>query len=427
MRRALILMGLTGLNTVVVFAYQWFVVTRLGASIGTDALFAGMVVPQLVLSVVSGSLVFVLVPMLSVISEAQRGVAVSSFVAALAIVFGGLAAALWVLAPWWVPITLPGFSVEAIAQTIVLTRIQLVGMCFAGLATPLSAAYQARGRFVTPATCALVASTAALVIVVALLESWGVVAAAWGLSARHIIQFGLQLPAALPVVRPDFRHERVRDALRKLRPLIAGTTYYKTDQLLDRFLASMAPLGTLSLLHLAQQMYAAASQVLINAVAAPIVPRLSAHALAGRLDAFNRDMLKALKELFAWGCAVFLVVVLLGRPAFDLMFGFGVFDAQDVEQLWVIMLALGLVWFSGLAGHVFSTSFYAAADTLTPTRIGVIGFTVGIPLKVAGFYLYGVVGIALATGIFAAGNAFAMHLVLRNRIRNGSVFNNDFR
>jgi len=421
-RRALVLMGLTAINTAAVFAYQWFVVTQLGAGDRTDALFAGMVVPQLVLNVISGSLAFVLVPMLSVTDEKVRSSAVWSFAAALAAIFGILAVILWLLTPWWVPLTVPGFDATATEQTVALTRIQLLGMFFAGLAAPFNAAYQARQRFAYPALMAVIAALLALVFVVGLLGAGGIEMAAWGLTLRYFLMFVLQVPAGFPFSRPNFRSPGFQDSISKLKPLITGTIYYKTDQLLDRFLASMAPAGQLSILHLAQQIYAAASLVLVNALAAPAVPRLSKYAAARQAVEFKREIARSMASLVGCGAIMFLLVAFGGQQILAMAFEHGAFGPAEVDLLWTIMLALGLVWFAGLTGQVLSTSFYAAMDTSTPTRIGVIGFTLGIPLKVIGFYLFGVIGIAVATGLFAAGNAVAMYWMLRRKIRDRSVF-----
>jgi putative peptidoglycan lipid II flippase len=65
MKLNLALGTLAGANLVLSLVIQWYVVTRLGVGAATDALFAGMAVPQLVLAVVSGSLMHVLVPLLS--------------------------------------------------------------------------------------------------------------------------------------------------------------------------------------------------------------------------------------------------------------------------------------------------------------------------------------------------------------------------
>jgi peptidoglycan biosynthesis protein MviN/MurJ (putative lipid II flippase) len=127
--------------------------------------------------------------------------------------------------------------------------------------------------------------------------------------------------------------------------------------------------------------------------------------------------------LLGLGTLVFLLVAYPGRQLLAIVLKYGAFGEPEISQLWTIMLALGLVWGSGLVGQVLSQSFYAISDTDTPTKIGVIGFTLGIPLKVAGFHYYGVVGIAIATGLFATGNAIAMYTILRHRIKTRSIFN----
>ena len=55
---------LSASNIVVSLLMQWYVITEIGIGPQTDALFAGMVFPQVVLAVVSNSLTHVLVPLL---------------------------------------------------------------------------------------------------------------------------------------------------------------------------------------------------------------------------------------------------------------------------------------------------------------------------------------------------------------------------
>src|SRR6266513_6045890 len=89
--RAMLLMVLTSLNTLAVFAYQWYVVTVLGARESSDALFASMVIPQLLLNVISGSLTYVLIPTLSVADE-KTSVSLVWGYAAISVVFFGVLA-----------------------------------------------------------------------------------------------------------------------------------------------------------------------------------------------------------------------------------------------------------------------------------------------------------------------------------------------
>jgi len=51
-------------------------------------------------------------------------------------------------------------------------------------------------------------------------------------------------------------------------------------------------------------------------------------------------------------------------------------------------------------------------DTRTPARIAIVGFTVAILLKVAGFRLAGVAGVAIAASLYYVGNLVWLSLRL---------------
>ncbi|CRI64470.1 exported hypothetical protein [Thiocapsa sp. KS1] len=72
MRRTLVLGVLSGSSVLMQFAMQWYVLITIGPGVDTDALFAGMTIPQLILAVVSTSLFHVLVPILSIGDDEAR-------------------------------------------------------------------------------------------------------------------------------------------------------------------------------------------------------------------------------------------------------------------------------------------------------------------------------------------------------------------
>ena len=65
MQQAVSLGILSGANLLITIIIQWQVLTVLGPGPETDAFFASVTIPQLLLSIVTGSLVHVLVPLLS--------------------------------------------------------------------------------------------------------------------------------------------------------------------------------------------------------------------------------------------------------------------------------------------------------------------------------------------------------------------------
>lgn len=417
MRRVILLGGVASANVTLGFLYQWYIFTRLGPGRATDALFAAMVIPNLVLAVASGSLMHVLVPLLSTQRAENFRRDAWTFFQLIGAGFSFVAVPLILLAPYWVPLTVPGFEPAAAELAIRLVRIQLLGMVFAAVSGVLWAAYHARQRFFWAEVSPVITAVVTFPFLVWALPRYGAVAAAWALLIRQGIQVLLLLPGMGAYHLPRLRTGTVEEAWRRIRPLLAGTAYYKTDQLVDRFLASMAPPGQLSLLHLGTQLYGAGHTVLNTAIAAPMVPQLAHRVHTGDWNDFRRISRQHLGLILGLTGLAFIAIILIGRPVLALLFGHGRFSAGEVGQLWILLLALGGTWLGGAAGQILSTSFYARGDTRTPTRVGVAGYTLGVILKVIGFRFLGVIGIALGTSIYLLLNAGVMQILLSRHLR----------
>src|SRR5437762_8894474 len=110
MRQPLLLGTLAASNIGVAFIFQWYVIVALGPGVATDALFAGMTVPQLLLTVVSSSLTQVLVPLLGGEPADRLRHHAWGFFVHVAAAFSVMAALLYLAAPYWIPLIVPGFS-----------------------------------------------------------------------------------------------------------------------------------------------------------------------------------------------------------------------------------------------------------------------------------------------------------------------------
>ncbi len=388
---------LAGANIVLGFLYSGYVVTRLSSGHGTDALFAGMAVPQLVLAVVSGSLTFVLVPLLATTTDAGRQArAAWTFFAAVTLAFSALALLLFATAPGWVPLTVPGFGAATRRLTVALTRIQMLDMLFTAQAAVLASVFYARGRFVRVEAGAAAANLAGLVFLALALPRLGVAAASWAIVLKDGLQVALLLPGIGRPSRPDWRSELVRTAWRRLRPLMLGTVYTRTDLMVNRYLASRTPAGDLSLLFLAMQIFGAASQVLIKAVVAPVTPQLAQRADSGDWAGFERLAWQRIWAVLGLSALGYGVLAAAGRPALMLLFGQGRMGAPEVHRLWLVLTALGGVWVAGNAGQAISAAFYARGDTRFLAQLNAWTYTLYTPIKILAAVRYGIFGIAVS-------------------------------
>jgi putative peptidoglycan lipid II flippase len=411
------LAGLAGMNTLLGFVYSWFVITRLGTGRETDALYAGMIVPTLLVTVVSGSLTRVLVPLLATTEETAFGQRSWTFFVGIGLLFALLAAALALAAPFWVPLTTPGFDAATHELTIRLMRIQLVGMVFTALIAVQGSVYNARDRFLWVEWVTLFSLSVSLALLWFTLPRIGVTAAAMAQVAGVGVQLILLLPGMGPFRRPDWKGDAPRRAWRQMRPLLLGTIYYKTDPMIDRLLASMTPAGGLSLLQMATQMYGAGNQIIARAVVGPMTPRLARQADNADWAGFHALASRRLGALLLLSGGVFVGLLLFGQPLLRIAYGHGRVSPESIQTLWVLLIALSGTWIGGIGGQVTATSFYARGNTNFPTRLGVWTYSFYVPLKILAAVRWGLLGIAVSTSLFTMLNFVTQGIVMQTYLK----------
>jgi putative peptidoglycan lipid II flippase len=409
---------LAGINIFATFLIQWYVLVTIGPGMETDALFAGLAVPQLVLAVISGSLMHVLVPLLAGEEENRFHRDAWGIFIIVGGAFSVIACLLYFFAPFWVSLLFPGFSNAGKALTVVLTRIQLIGMVFTALSGVLWAGYHARQRFIWAELTPVIGTAVALGLLIWALPRYGIIAAAWVAVVRVVLQTLLLLPGLGSYCKPDWSGTALREAWRRTKPLLLGTAYYKTDPLVDRFLSSMAPAGGLTLLYFGQQMYGAASEIINKAVAAPMVPLLASCAKNNNWVMFRHIYRKRLLWMTVLTGSGYLIFLVIGHPLLKLLVGYGDVTDQNVLLLWWIIVALAGYFIGGAMGQILSTAFYAKGNTLTPTKVGITGFSLGIVFKVIGFYSFGLIGIAVGTTLYYFLNAFLLYVLLERDLHD---------
>ena len=413
-RNTVTLGAIAALNVAMGFAFIVYTVAALGPGRLTDAFFAGMVIPQLISAIGVASLGNVVTPILANQSEEIGRAHAWQLSAVVAGVCVALSLLLALLAPLWVPLTVPGFDAAGVGLTVELARIHLFATVFTAEATLLVAAQNARHRFLWAELSGPVAGALSFALLIWALPRWGVHGVAWAWVVKPVIQAALLLPQL-----GRYRAERSEPALLstlwlRLKPLLLGSTYYRLDIVVDRVLVSLAPLGNLTLLYLAQQTYSSAATVLSRGVANPAMPVLANLARDGRWEDYRCDVRRRMWVALALTAAPLAIFSVAGEPALMNSLAGGRFSAQDASMLWLLLMALGGQWIGGGVGAVTTVAYYARGDTLTPTRLGVITFTLYLPLKVWAFFAWGTVGLAVTTSLFFLANA-VLQVLLLNR------------
>src|SRR5205823_12647791 len=109
-------------------------------------------------------------------------------------VFSLIAALLFVTAPVWVSLIVPGFSPQAQQLAITLSRIQLLSMIGNAAVVVLWSIYYARQKFLWTELSSVLANIVTLLFLFWTLPHYGVVSAAWA----TVLNLGLKVAMLTP-------------------------------------------------------------------------------------------------------------------------------------------------------------------------------------------------------------------------------------
>lgn len=418
MRRPVYLMLLATGNLLAGLLGQLVIYTEIGPGDSTDAYFAGMMVPLMVSGMVTVGLSAVLIPHFAGERHKDQNDDAWSLITLVGGGFLLLALVLYLTAPWWVVMFFPGFNTETSELCIEVSRVLVISMGFLAATAILNAVGFARRKFVLIEGVTLVITMSATGLMYLAVARFGIQAAAWIEMGRMFVQMAVFLPI---LGRPVTSLESLSSAIRilhKIKPVLLGSSYAKTDVLVDRYLLSMGNSGDISLFSLAQQIYSAAANVLARAFGTTALAELSVHVKQRDLDAFRRLYYRKLLILVGIPFLAFLVLLFVGEPILNMVLAYGEMSASHIHSLWEIMVWLSGVLIFSASGALLAGAFYAVGDTRTPAFIGMITITGFIVMKYIAFQSTGVIGISVATSVFYAFNAFLLFIIFPKKLRS---------
>jgi len=161
---------------------------------------------------------------------------------------------------------------------------------------------------------------------------------------------------------------------------------------------------------LAHQLYSINSMIFQKAFVTPIFPILSNKLIDNDLQAFFKIFIRCFVQIIVITAIAYIGVLVFGKQILQIIF----FNFHDSETaiLWFLLIALVGFLVCDPLGQLLSTTFYAQGDTLTPTIIGIFGYTLGLILKIVGYFYAGIIGLAIGTSIYYFVNVILMALFL---------------
>jgi putative peptidoglycan lipid II flippase len=356
-----------------------------------------------------------------------------ALVTSLVVLLGVLAA------PYLVTVIAPGFVDDRRELTIRLVQIFFPGAGLLVLSAWCLGVLNSHHKFFISYTAPVAWN---LVIITALI-AFGprvdqfrlAVLTAWGSVIGSTLQFAVQLPTVLRLIRRfrpvlDLASEHVRMVVRSFFPIFISRGVVQISAFVDEAIASFLGHGAVVALNYAQSLYTLPVSLFGMAVSAAELPAMSkaigqsevvAEKLRQRLNAGLRRI------------AFFIVPSAMAFLAFgDVMAGAlyqtGRFGRADALYVWSILAGSTIGLLGATLGRLYASTYYALQDTRTPLKYAIVHVSLSTVLGYFGaIHLppvldinpkWGVAALTAAAGIAAFVEFSLLRRTLNRRIGN---------
>ncbi len=429
---ATLLAALTGGSRILGFARDLCIAVILGAGPLADAFFLAFRIPNLLRRLFAeGAWSLAFVPAFSRLAAQgsqgpqglSRAFAFSRAVLLWVLLLSGALCLLCMLLPQTLATLMaPGLRNDPflLAETARMLRLCApYGVCIMAASVSMGV-LNARGHFLAPALAPVAMN---LTLMAAALLAWllGLSPAhtlAWAVPVAGFLQWLVQQPALL---RHGFtlhgplqpRDPEVRRLGRDVGPVLLGASGLQLAGLLATLAAAGLPHGGVSWLYYADRLVQLPLGVFSIAVSMAALPELAGLAAAGRTDAFDAVLRKALGLILCISLPAAAGLAALAEPITALLFGHGAFDAAAVQGTGQTLLALALGLPAFAAIRPLASACHARNDTRLPLRAALAGLLLFVACIPVALHLEQTPLLALALSLGGWCNALLLHLGLR--------------
>lgn len=420
----------TLISRILGFARDMVIALLFGAHGSTDSFFVAFGVPNLLRGLFAeGGLSAAFVPVYSEYinndsSEEAKRFADSTFTL-LVIVLAVVSMAGIFMAPWFIRILVPGFgSLPGKVQlTVSLTQVLFPFIFFIGLASLATGILNTKGHFFWPALSPAFLNVGMISCAVLFYLRFGVpiFALAAGALLGGALQFAVQVPSMVsrgvaPRFSLNLRHPGMGKVMKLMMPALLGLGVDQINALVDRWIASWLPEGSVSYLYYANRLVQFPLGVFGIAIAMAILPVLAEHAARKEIDELKASF------LFGTKLTIFIMVpsaaglMVLKAPIVNILFQRGAFSPEAALGTSTALFYYSIGLFAYAGAKVAASGFYSLQDTKTPFIIGVYALIINV---VFNLLLMGPMkhnGLALATSISSIFNFLALLILWFKRV-----------
>jgi len=210
---------------------------------------------------------------------------------------------------------------------------------------------------------------------------------AWGTVAGSALQFGIQLPTVMRLLRKlrlhlDTQSGHVREVVRNFAPVSISRGVVQISAYVDQALATLLGTGAMAGMTTAQSLYTLPVSLFGMAVSAAELPAMSS-ALGDEAEisaALRQRLNRGLRQIAFFIVPSAMAFFALGDVITGLLYVSGRFTHADAVYVWGIVAGSAVGLLASTMGRLYASTYYALRDTRTPLRFAVlrVGLTIAL-------------------------------------------------
>jgi putative peptidoglycan lipid II flippase len=202
---------------------------------------------------------------------------------------------------------------------------------------------------------------------------------AWGSVLGSALQFGIQLPMVLHLIkrlRPviEVKSKSVRTVIRNFFPVFFSRGIVQISAFVDTILASLLGTGAVAALTFAQSLYTLPVSLFGMSVSAvELTTMSSARGSEEEINAqLQRRLDSGLRQIAFFIVPSAVGFLALGDVMVAALYQTGRFTHNDSLYVWAILAGSSVGLLASTLGRLYASTYYALHDTRTPLRFAVI-------------------------------------------------------
>jgi putative peptidoglycan lipid II flippase len=294
------------------------------------------------------------------------------------LVLGGV-----LVTPWMIVVIAPGFHGDKRDLTILLVQIFFPGVGFLVLSAWCLGVLNSHRKFFLSYFAPVIWN----ITIIGFLMYYGprldqthlAVKIAWGLVAGSVLQFLVQVPMALRLVKKvrlswNIRNSHAAMVTRNFLPVVVSRGVVQVSAYIDNILASFLPTGAVSALAYTQTLYLLPVSLFGMSISAAELPAMSsAQGTKEEIALYLQKRLNSgLRQIAFFIVPSVIGFAVLGDVIVAAIFQGGEFNVASTHYVWMVLIGATVGLLASTQGRLYSSTFYSLKDTKTPLKFAVI-------------------------------------------------------